>query len=209
MPDAASLAVFVVASAVLGITPGPDILYVILRGAAQGRRAGLAAAAGLCTGIVGHTVLCAAGVSAVLAASATAFSLVKFAGAGYLIYLGLRMWRSGRSIDVSGGGGVQPLWAIYRQTVVMNLLNPKVALFFLAFLPQFADPRAGPIAPQLLLLGLLFMAVSFVVMAGAGMAGGQIGHWLRNRPERARAVTIAAGGVLIALGLRLAFQERG
>lgn len=207
MPDASQIAAFIIASAILGITPGPDIIYVILRGAAQGPRAGLAAAAGLCTGIIGHTALCVAGVSALLAASATAFAIVKYAGAAYLIWLGVSLWRSGGGIELSGGGAAQPIGAIYRQTILMNLLNPKVALFFLAFLPQFADPANGPMAPQLALLGFLFMVVSFLVMGTAGFAGGQVRRLMEGRPKGLRGMTYAAGLVLIGLGLRLAWQE--
>jgi threonine/homoserine/homoserine lactone efflux protein len=207
MPDASQIAAFVVASAILGITPGPDIIYVTVRGAAQGPRAGLAAAAGLCTGIIGHTALCVAGISALLAASATAFTIVKFAGAAYLIWLGIGMLRGGGRIDLSNDIAAQPVAAIYRQTILMNLLNPKVALFFLAFLPQFADPAAGPLAPQLALLGFLFMVVSFIVMGTAGLAGGQVRRLLVGRPRGLRGVHYAGGGVLIALGLRLIYEE--
>ena len=113
MPEPAQLIAFVLASAILGVTPGPDIIYVVMRGAAQGPRAGLAAAAGLCTGIVGHTLLCVVGLSAALAASAIAFTAIKLAGAAYLVYLGIRMWRGGTRIDLSGDAEAVPLGAIY------------------------------------------------------------------------------------------------
>ena len=207
MPEASQIAAFILASAVLGITPGPDIIYVIVRGAAQGPRAGLAAAAGLCTGIIGHTALCVAGVSALLVASATAFAIVKYAGALYLIWLGYSFWRGNGQIDLAAGGVTQPASAIYRQTILMNLLNPKVALFFLAFLPQFASPANGPLAPQLALLGFLFMVVSFIVMGMAGLAGGQVRRFLSDRPSGLRGMNYAAGGVLMALGSRLIYEE--
>jgi len=209
MPEFSSLAAFIAASAILGITPGPDILYVIMRGAAQGARAGLAAAAGLTTGIIGHTTFCVIGVSAIIASSAVAFTVLKIAGAAYLIYLGVRMLRAGKGLELKGGGGAQPLWSIYRQTVVMNLINPKVALFFLAFLPQFVTPGSGPVPLQLAVLGVTFMVVSFVVMASAGLAGGQIRRWLARSDNAARRVQYTAGAVLIALGARLAFEGRG
>ena len=209
MPEPAQLIAFVLASAILGVTPGPDIIYVVMRGAAQGPRAGLAAAAGLCTGIVAHTLLCVVGLSAVLAASAVAFTVVKLAGAAYLIYLGIRMWRGGKRLDLSDRAEALPLGAIYRQSVVMNLLNPKVALFFLAFLPQFVSPEAGALALQFALLGFIFMIVSFAVLGGAGLAAGQIRRALANSRHGARRVQLAAGGVLILLGLRLAFEKHG
>ena len=209
MPDTTQLIAFVAASAILGVTPGPDIIYVITRGAAQGPRAGIAAAAGLSTGIVAHTALCVVGLSAVLAASATAFTVIKLAGAAYLVYLGVRMWLSRESLDLSADGGGAPVGAIYRQSIVMNVLNPKVAIFFLAFLPQFVDPSAGPVAPQFALLGTIFMVVSFVVMGLAGLGGGQLRRVLAQSERAARTIRFAAGGVLVALGVRLAFEGRG
>jgi threonine/homoserine/homoserine lactone efflux protein len=201
--------VFIAASAILGITPGPDIVYVITRGAAQGPRAGVAAAAGLSTGIIGHTMLCVAGISAVLAASAPAFTAIKLLGAVYLVYLGVRMWRKRERPDLAGDGERRPLAAIYRQSIVMNLLNPKVALFFLAFLPQFVSADAGPVAVQLGVLGAVFMLVSFAVMSAAGLAGGEIRKRLARSGRAARWVQCTAGGVLVALGIRLAFEPSG
>ncbi len=207
MPGIEQLIAFVVASAVLGITPGPDIIYVLVRGAAQGPRAGIAAAAGLCTGIIAHTAFAVVGLTAILAASATAYTVVKLAGAAYLVYLGTRMLLGRDEFDLSGDGDEQPLGAIYRQTILMNVLNPKVGLFFLAFLPQFIDTSAGPVAPQFALLGTIFMAVSFVVMAGAGMAGGQLRRWLATSARAARVIQYVAGTILVALGLRLALEK--
>ncbi len=209
MPEPTQLLLFVIASAILGITPGPDIIYVITRGAAQGPGAGVAAAAGLSTGIIGHTMLCVAGVSAVLAASAPAFTAIKLLGAVYLVYLGVQMWRAKERPDLAGDGKRQPMAAIYRQSIVMNLLNPKVALFFLAFLPQFASAEAGPVAVQLGVLGAVFMIVSFAVMSAAGFAGGAISRFLATSEGAARWTQRTAGGVLIALGIRLAFQPHG
>jgi threonine/homoserine/homoserine lactone efflux protein len=208
MPDASQLAAFIVVSVILGATPGPDIIYVITRGASQGARAGVAAAAGLATGVIGHTVLCVVGLSAVLAASAIAFTAIKIAGAIYLIYLGVRMWRDKNAINLSDGHDRAMLADIYRQSILMNLLNPKVAIFFLAFLPQFVSTDAGSVPAQFAILGTIFMIVSFMVMSLAGLAGGflrqavmrdeRIGHWIK----------FTAGGVMMALGVRLALQEQ-
>lgn len=208
MPDTHQLLAFIAASVVLGLTPGPDILYVVTRGAAQGARAGIAAAAGLATGILGHTALCVVGLSAVLATSTAAFAVIKWAGAAYLIYLGIRLWRDRGALDLTGGGDRKPLAAVYRQTIVMNLLNPKVAIFFLAFLPQFVSPDNGAAPPQLAVLGIVFLIVSFVVMASAGIAGGAL-HQALTRSQRIVSWTrYGAGGVLVALGIRLLFQEQ-
>jgi len=208
MPEWSHLATFAIASFILGVTPGPDIIYVIVRGTAQGPRAGVAAAAGLCTGIIGHTLLCIVGLTAVLAASAIAFTAVKVLGAAYLIYLGVRMWRHRDKLHFSDGGDPVPIGSIYRQTVVMNLLNPKVALFFLAFLPQFVDPGAGPVAYQFAILGSIFMVVSFGVMATAGLAGGQVRRYFSKSDKAAQRIHALAGTVLIALGIRLAMETR-
>ncbi len=207
MPEPSQLIAFVVAATILGFTPGPDIIYVITRGATQGPRAVIAAAAGLTTGVIGHTALTVIGVSAILAASATAFTIVKLAGAAYLIYLGINAWRSG-PLDFTAPNDAKAIGAIYRQTIVMNLLNPKVALFFLAFLPQFADPTAGPLAPQLTLLGILFMIVAFMVMSLAGLAGAHLRRLLVGSIVATRWANRAAGTVFIMLGVGVALQNR-
>ena len=207
MPGTDQLLAYVVASAILGITPGPDLIYVMVRGTAQGSRAGVVAAAGLCTGIIGHTVFAVMGLSALLATSTIAFTFVKLAGAAYLGYLGIRMLLGRKQLDFSSRGDSQPLGNIYRQSIMMNLLNPKVGLFFMAFLPQFVVPEAIPVAPQFAVLGLIFMVVSFFVMASAGIAGGQACRWLATSERASRWIQYGAGTVLIALGLRLAFEK--
>ncbi len=206
MPDVTILLAFAAASALLGITPGPDIIYVLTRGAAQGPKAGVYAAAGLATGCIGHTLLCVVGLSAIIAASATAFMVIKLAGAAYLIFLGVRMLLGAKKIDLTSDSEAPPLGAIYRQSVTMNLLNPKVALFFLAFLPQFLDPNGGPAALQFAILGVIFMVVSFFVMAAAGFAGGQVRRALVRSQRAGQWVQRVSGTVLIGLGLRLALQ---
>jgi threonine/homoserine/homoserine lactone efflux protein len=153
--------------------------------------------------------LCVAGISAILAASAPAFTAVKLLGALYLVYLGVQMWRERERAELAGDGERQPMTAIYRQSIVMNLLNPKVALFFLAFLPQFVSPGGGPVAFQLGVLGAVFMIVSFAVMSAAGIAGGEIRKRLAASNRAARWLQCTAGGVLIALGIRLAFEPPG
>ena len=193
------------------LTPGPDIIYVLVRGAAQGPKAGLAAAAGLCTGILGHIFLAVVGFSAILAASTQAFLVVKLAGAAYLLYLGVRMWLDRSGLDLARGGADKKadkkIAAIYRQTILMNLLNPKVALFFLALLPQFVDPAKGSVASQFLVLGVIFLVVSFCVMATAGFAGGQLRRFLARSEKTAVITNRVAGSLLILLGLRLAFVD--
>ena len=200
---------FIAVSAVLGVTPGPDILFVITQAVSQGGRAGVAAAAGLATGIIGHTALCVVGLSAVLAASTLAFSVIKYLGAVYLVYLGIRMWRDRDSLNFANDPKRAALIQIYRQSIVMNLLNPKVAIFFLALLPQFVTVEAGAVELQFAVLGAIFMAVSFIVMSLAGLAGGVLRRTLTGNARIAQWLRLAAGSVLVALGVRLALQTQG
>jgi threonine/homoserine/homoserine lactone efflux protein len=202
MLELSQIVIFTVATLLLALTPGPDIIYVIIRGATQGPKAGLAAAAGLAVGVLGHTAFCVIGLTAVLAASDVAFMIIKLIGAAYLIYLGVRIWMAGNTLDLSADGENKPLASIFSQTIIMNLVNPKVALFFLAFLPQFVDPTVG----QFALFGGIFMIVSFVVMGGAGLAGGQVRRFLGSSEEVNRLTHKIAGTLLIGLGMRLVFQ---
>lgn len=208
MPEFSQIMMFTIATLLLALTPGPDIIYVIIRGAAQGPKAGLAAAAGLAVGVLGHTAFCIIGLTALLAASAVAFTFIKLIGAAYLIYLGVRMWMAGNALDLSTDSENQSLVSIFRQTIIMNLVNPKVALFFLAFLPQFVDPAVGPVQIQFALFGGIFMVASFVIMAGAGLAGGQVRRFLGNSEKSSRLAHKIAGTLLIGLGLRLVFQDQ-
>jgi len=203
MPELSQLMTFVAASVLLTLTPGPDIIYVIMRGAVQGPKAGLAAAAGLSIGVLGHTAFCVIGLTALLAASSLAFTAVKWIGAAYLVYLGVRMWMAGNALDFSMENKGKSLFGIFRQTVLMNLINPKVALFFLAFLPQFVDPASGPVQLQFAVFGLVFMGVAFVVMGLAGMMGGHVRRFLITNENGSRRAHQIAGTVLVGLGLSL------
>lgn len=165
--DITVLTAFSIAVFLLALTPGPDIVYVAMRGVSQGKMAGVTAAAGLITGVFFHIFIAVAGVSAILTASPVLFGLLKYAGAGYIFYLGWNIARSG-PLNLENEGGKYRLWQIYRQTIVMNILNPKVALFFLAFLPQFVDQGGQNPLLQLVILGLIFQLVSFAVMASVG-----------------------------------------
>lgn len=202
--DWTSLILFLTASLALIATPGQDNIYILTRGVAQGRKAALVSAWGVCCGLVVHTTLAAAGLSALLAQSAVAFAVVKYAGAAYLIYLGVRMLLSRESFEISqeGARGVR-LKKVFWQGVLSNVLNPKVALFFLAFLPQFVSPAANATS-QLLLLGAAFGLVALVLLSLLAIFSGILGEWLRNRPGFAGVLRWFAGGVLIGLGIRLA-----
>jgi len=198
---------FSAASLVLIFTPGPDIIYVMTRGMAQGRKAALAAAAGFSLGNFVHTFFAVIGLSALLAASATAFHIVKWAGAAYLICLGVRMIRNASAADLSVRGPRVSGWAVFRQSIVANVLNPKVAIFFLAFFPQFIDTGRGAAQYQMMSLGTFFVLLTFICFGLVGICSGWIGAWLRRNTKAEMRMGKIAGAILIVLGLSLAIPE--
>lgn len=206
MPD---IALFLIASALLTLAPGPDIVYVLTRGVSQGRRAGLAAALGFATGCLFHTLLAALGVAALIRSSELAFNAVRWAGAAYLVWIGVQAIRNRASFSLSSGGGTKALVAIYRQSVIGNALNPKVTLFFLSFLPQFVDASAGGVAWQMALLGALFMAQTVVIFGAVALFSGWIGERLRAHPAIGERLGLFAGLTFIALGVRVAMPDMG
>ena len=207
MPELSQLLVFFATSVLLALSPGPDNLFVMAQSVQNGRAAGLLVTLGLATGLVVHTLAVALGLAALVQASSLAFTLLKFAGAAYLLYLAVKAFRSGG--DSAVAADVPPdRVKLYRRGIIMNLSNPKVSLFFLAFLPQFADPARGPVVPQLLLLGLVFIAATLLVFGTLSLLAGGAGERLR-RSERARTViNRVAGAVFTALALKLVLAER-
>ncbi len=204
MPEAG---LFLVASALLTLAPGPDILYVLTRGIAQGRAAGVAAALGFATGCIFHTLLAALGIAALIRSSELAFDLVRYAGAIYLAWIGIQALRNRTAFSLQGAGGVKGLGLIYRQSVLGNMMNPKVTLFFLAFLPQFVNARAGHVGWQMALLGALFMVQTAVIFGAVALFSGWIGAWIRKRPAVGGRLNLLAGLTFIALGIRVALPR--
>ena len=203
----ANILLFVAASLALIATPGQDNIYIITRGIAQGRRAAFFSAWGVCCGLLVHTAFAAIGLSALLARSAVAFSMVKYAGAAYLIYLGIKTLLSKESFVASGEGTPATGRRVFLQGVASNVLNPKVALFFLAFLPQFVNPASGS-AAQFSILGLLFGLLALVLTTLIAYFSGSLGDWLKDRPGFANKLRWLTGSVLVGLGVRLAFADR-
>jgi threonine/homoserine/homoserine lactone efflux protein len=208
MVDATSLALFMTATLALNLAPGPDMLYVSTRSLSQGRRAGVISALGIAAGAVVHTLAIASGLAALLRAVPIAYEIVQYAGAAYLIWLGIKALRS-RSGPLTGA----PLdraseWAVFRQGMITNLLNPKVALFFLAFLPQFTNPTAGSVAAQIVVLGCLFNLSGTLVNIGVAWLAASARQWLTAGHQGKRALRWLTGSVFIGLGLRLALGER-
>src|SRR5882672_9712823 len=204
MPD---IALFLVASALLTIAPGPDIVYVLTRGVSQGPRAGFAAALGFASGCVFHTVLAAVGIAALIRSSEIAFDAVRYAGAAYLLWIGVQALRHRSSFSIEAASDKRALATIYRQSVIGNMLNPKVTLFFLAFLPQFVNTQAGHVGWQMALLGVIFMIQTVVIFGAVALFSGWLGAWIRRKPAIGQRLNVFAGVTFIALGIRVALPD--
>jgi threonine/homoserine/homoserine lactone efflux protein len=204
MVETSTLLVFLLAAFALLVVPGPSVLYVVARGVAQGRAAGFVSALGVGTGALVHVAAAAVGLSALLVASSVAFAAVKYLGAAYLIYLGLRTLLAretdGRPPTIETRG----LRRVFAQGAVVEALNPKTALFFLAFLPQFVDPGRGSVAGQTLLLGALFVALGVCTDGIYALAAGTAGGWLRARLGRSPAQRYVTGTIYLGLGVSTA-----
>ncbi|TNE35151.1 MAG: LysE family translocator [Alphaproteobacteria bacterium] len=208
IPDSALIFTFILSALLLTLAPGPDIVYVAMRGLAQGWRAGLVAALGLITGIFVHITLAALGLSAVLASSPVLFAMVKYAGAAYILYVGWQIAKSGPvKMEEAAATPRFTLSHIYRQTVLMNIMNPKVALFFLAFLPQFIDATKGHVTAQFIFFGVLFQLSALVVMASVGLFAGSIASLFRSKAGDGRWMNRIAGGGVMLIGAAIPAKE--
>ena len=195
---------------VLALAPGPDNLFVLMISAAEGRRAGFAVVAGLMVGVMGHTLAVALGLAALFAASATAFTVLKLAGAAYLLYLAWGAWRAPASLGAPGEPAqrAQPWPRLVGRGVVMNLTNPKVLLFFLALLPQFVKPDQGSVAGQIVALGALFIVAGSLVFGAIVLAAGALRERLARSARAQRLLNRSAAVVFAGLALRLATAQR-
>lgn len=187
----------------LALVPGPDNLFVLTQSVLLGRWAGLMATLGFCTGLIVHTLGVALGVAALLQQSDLAFTLLKLAGAGYLLYLA---WRFLRMPGIGDGGSelIPPRpWMLYRRGILMNVTNPKVSLFFLAFLPQFIDPAAGSVIGQLISFGLLFILATLLVFGTVALLAERVRPWLKRKPRAQRVIQSTAAVIFVVLALNL------
>lgn len=199
---------FTVASLVLIVTPGQDMVLVMSRSIAQGAAAGVATAAGVSVGLVGHTVLVTLGLGAILRASEWLFIALKLAGAAYLIYLGIALLRT-RGVALAVHAASQRSVArLFIDGALSNISNPKIAIFYFAFLPQFVLPDAAHPTLSVFALGLLFAALTFLVKGPVGFFAGLLSAWLRSRPGFLVWLYRSSGAILIGLGIRLAFERR-
>jgi threonine/homoserine/homoserine lactone efflux protein len=205
MPSPATLLVFALAAGVLVAIPGPNHIYIVTRSIAQGRRIGLASAFGVETGTLVHIGAATVGLSALVASSAVAFDTLRYAGAAYLAYLGIRALLRDDAIELDGAPGPPSARRAYLDGVLVNVLNPKVALFFLAFLPQFVDPARGATSTQILVLGLVVFAIATTSDVVYALAAGALGGWLRSQPAFVRVQRYLTGCIYLGLAAAATF----
>ena len=208
MIDNNVLLAFFTTSLILALSPGPDNLFVMAQSARTGRKSGLFVTLGLATGLIGHTVAVAFGLAAILRASSLAFTILKFIGAAYLLYLAWQAFRAGAATANKGDVEVFSRGSIYRRGIIMNLTNPKVSLFFMAFLPQFADPRHGSMMLQFFQLGAVFIMATILVFSVISFIAGGVGEKFSNSPLAQKIVNRTASAVFIGLAVKLALSER-
>lgn len=207
VPELPVLAAYLVAAVILGLTPGPDMTLFLSKTVAQSRAAGLAAFGGASTGLVIHSLLVAAGLSVVLAASATAFTVLKVAGAIYLAYLAYDAIANGSALSLERGGPGEHVGSVFLKGLFVNLLNPKIIVFFITFLPQFVSPADPDAAKKLLFLGLAFAVVNVPVCVGLILSADRIAGYLKRSPQATRVVDWLFAGVLGAFAVRLILTQ--
>jgi threonine/homoserine/homoserine lactone efflux protein len=206
LPDRGALAVFMVSAIVLLVIPGPAVLYIVAQSVSRGRLAGIVSMLGIQVGGLVHVAAAAAGLSALLMRSAVAFNVVKYAGAAYLVFLGARRLLGRDREEVPGARPERSLWRLFGQGIVVNVLNPKTALFFFSFLPQFVDVDRGSVALQIATLGLVFILLATLSDGLYALAAGSAAGWLRGRSGFVRGERYATGSVLVGLGLLTALS---
>jgi len=197
---------FVFSSALLAIAPGPDNIFVLTQSSLYGKRSGILITLGLSTGLVFHTCLVAIGVATILQASDLAFNLLKMVGALYLLFLAWQIFKS-QPATMSEEGVVLSDKALYLRGIIMNISNPKVSIFFLAFLPQFADPEYGAITPQIILLGATFGVISFIIFSSVAVIAGQLGQWLQQKPNAYVYLSRLTALVFVLLAMNLLLES--
>lgn len=202
-----TLLLFFTSSLLLALAPGPDNLFVLAQSAQHGRRAGLIVTCGLCTGILVHTAAVSLGVAAIFQTSVMAFNLLKGIGAAYLLYLAYLSFKAG---GTSGVAAVDQLSVgrLYRRGVIMNVTNPKVSIFFMAFLPQFVDPVRGSIVVQMLVLGAVFIVSTILIFGGVSLLAGTFGQWMARSERAGKILNRTAGSIFAVLAVKLMTAHR-
>ena len=208
MFDPKPLLIFFTTSILLALSPGPDNLFVMTQAAQQGRKAGLLVTLGLCTGLLFHTAAVTFGLAALFKTSALAFTVLKFSGAGYLLYLAWQAFRAGTVTGTAAAVGQFNSGTLYRRGIIMNITNPKVSIFFLAFLPQFADPSKGQLSAQFLLLGAVFIIATLIVFGAISLLAGVFGELFRQSVFTQKVLNRTAAGIFAGLAIKLALAQR-
>ena len=207
LPESPTLVLFFIAALVILITPGPAVLYIVAHSIDQGRLAGIVSTLGVAAGTLFHIAAATAGVSALLVSSALAFNVLKYLGAAYLIYLGIRKFLTPDELETAKVRDPKKLMRIFLRGLVVNVLNPKTALFFFAFLPQFVDVSKGSVAWQMLLLGVIFVLLGILSDGVWALLAGTAGNWLKRNLRFLQAQRYFAGSVFVALGVVTALAE--
>jgi len=200
---------FISASFLLCLAPGPDNIYVLTQGMTKSKKAAIVTTLGLTTGLIIHTSAAAFGISVIFQTSEIAFNIVKYVGAAYLLYIAYQAFKHrNEKLDLSVQNSSSELKKLYVKGFIMNILNPKVSIFFLAFLPQFVTPANGSIPMQMIILGLVFMALTVIVFSSIGIAGNMLSSKLLEKPSIVKYMNILTSFVLVGLGLKLALSQR-
>ena len=209
MIEFSNLLLFIGASFILCLVPGPDNIYVLTQGMTKSKKAAIITTLGLTTGLIIHTSAAAFGISAIFKTSEIAFNIVKYVGAIYLLYIAYQAFKFRNTpLDLSIQDSKDELKKLYVKGFIMNILNPKVSIFFLAFLPQFVSPLNGSITLQMIMLGLIFMIMTIIVFSSIGIAGNMLSSKLLENPSIVKYMNILTSFVLISLGLKLALSSR-
>ncbi|MEL3959970.1 LysE family translocator [Lysinibacillus endophyticus] len=199
---------FLGAAIVLTIMPGPDNLFTLAQSIAKGKSAGIYTTLGLCTGLLGHITAATIGISAIIYQSAFAFTIVKYAGAAYLLYLAYKSFKEKSSSFNINSDDTLDHKSLYKKGVIMNLLNPKVSLFFLAFFPQFINYKSGSVSLQMLIYGVLFLIQTLVIFTVISIFAGQVGNYLRKNTSLSKKINIIQGSLFTLIGLKIAFSQK-
>jgi len=203
-----TILLFITASTLLALVPGPDNIFVLTQSMSKGAKPGIFVTLGLCTGLIVHTSAVALGVAAIFQTSQLAFNILKYIGAGYLLYLAYLSFKSSSSHHLKANHKELSYSKLYKRGIFMNVTNPKVSIFFLAFLPQFTDPKNGSVTLQIFLLGFIFILCAFAVFGFISLLAAKIGSWFNKTKNGEAILNKAAGSVFALLALKLAFTHR-
>lgn len=208
MLDFETILLFITASSLLALAPGPDNLFVLTQSMSKGVKDGIFITLGLCSGLVLHTTAVAFGVAAIFQTSITAFNILKFIGAGYLLYLAYLSFKSNSKTKLDTHKSSLSPFKLYKRGIIMNITNPKVSIFFLAFLPQFTNPTLGSVTMQIFTLGAIFILCALVIFSSIALVAGKLGSWFNRSPNAENMLNKIAGTVFAGLAIKLALSER-